>query len=98
MWDRIHTDSEKPLCDGRTHVGELLEGHISQMMDRGVGKYRPYAEVLKEMAKFRGNFGSTGTVLSLISHSLTKWPVKIMIKDSQGEQKKLLLTWMWGCG
>ena len=69
--------------------GEPLEGYISQMMDRGVGKYRPYAEVLKEMTKFRGNFGSTGTVLSLIRHSLTKWPVKIMIKDSQGEQEEI---------
>jgi hypothetical protein len=70
--------------------GEPLEGHISQMMDRAVGKYRPYAEVLKEMAMFRRDSGSTGSVLSLIKHSLTKWPVKIVVTDSQGEQEEIV--------
>ena len=69
--------------------GEPLKGHISQMMDRGVGKYRPYVEVLKAMAKFQGGLGSTGTLLSIISHYLKNWPVKIVIKDSQGEQEEI---------
>ena len=71
--------------------GELVEGRITQVMDRSMGKYQPYLDSLKQMTRFLNEIGFTGAgmVQSRLSNSLKNWPVKILVTDLHGQDQEL---------
>ncbi len=71
--------------------GEPVEGRITQVMDRSMGKYQPYLDSLKQMTRFQNEtgFAGSGMVQSRLSNSLKNWPVKILVTDLHGQDQEL---------
>ena len=70
-------------------VGELVQGRITEIMDRGIGEYQSYDDALEQMAGVLNEAGFRGAALSMIEHSLKNWPVKVLVTDSHGQDREL---------